>query len=62
MLGYYLQINSGYGTKFTDTLYQVDSTASSFEFTNLIAGAEYMFRIAAYNLIESANKQFDDEL
>lgn len=41
ILGFYLQIDSGYNTPFTDTLHQVDYTDSNFVFSNLIAGATY---------------------
>jgi hypothetical protein len=62
ILGYDLQINSGYETDFTTDLHQVSVSASEYTFSPLIAGVEYKFRIAAYNLIESTNKQSDDEL
>ena len=63
MLGYYLQVNSGYGTQFTDQLYTVlANELQQYTFGNLIAGATYQFRIAAFNLLEAANPQFDDQL
>jgi hypothetical protein len=60
IIGYYLQMNSGFGTPFTNNLYQ--TTGTQFTFTGLIAGATYEFRIAAYNLLEAQNKQADDTL
>lgn len=40
----------------------MSASTSEFTFENLIAGVSYKFKIAAYNLLESANKQFDDKL
>jgi hypothetical protein len=62
VLGYYLQINSGYDTDYTSELHYVDPTTSKYTFENLIAGVNYKFRIAAFNLIESQNRQHDDNL
>ena len=67
--GYYVQINSGYGTPFVSTQHKFigkESTSYTFpgtyEGVNFIAGIEYMFRVSAFNLLEAQNKQFDDEL
>ena len=63
MLGYYLQINSGYESEFSTTVTKaVSDTSNEHIFENLIAGASYKFRIAAFNLLEANNKQFDDIL
>lgn len=62
VLGYYLQINSGYGTPFTSSQVQVAASTDSYTYENLIAGATYQFRISAYNRLEADNKQFDDVL
>jgi len=62
VLGYYLQVNSGYNTDFTSELHYVGPTTSEYTFENLIAGVSYKFRIAAFNLIESQNRQHDDNL
>jgi len=43
-------------------LISVDSTTTTYTATNLIAGATYNFRIAAYNILYSLNTEFDDEL
>jgi hypothetical protein len=57
--GYYVQINSGYGTKFVDTQHQfIGKDITQYEFpgdypgVNFIAGIEYKFRVCAYNLLE----------
>lgn len=51
VLGYYLQSNDGYDTEFTSAPINVLVNETSYTFTNLITGANYKFRIAAYNLI-----------
>jgi len=58
--GYYLQRNSGYGTPFIEPGTLVAYGATSFTFTNLVAGANYTFRIAAINTIYTTNKFADD--
>lgn len=40
----------------------VDSTITTYTATDLIAGASYDFRIAAYNKLYQVDTQFDDEL
>jgi hypothetical protein len=60
--GFYLQINSGYGTDFTSTLVQKAANDIEHTFSQLIAGASYRVRISAFNILEAENKQYDDEL
>lgn len=62
MVGYYLNMNSGYSSSMLPTFTQIPAATRSFTVTNLIAGATYQFRMAAYNVLEAQNKQFDDQL
>ena len=62
VVGYYLMINGGYGSSYLPAQHQVLASESDYTFENLIAGATYKIKIAAYNLLEADNMQFDDEL
>ena len=56
VLGYYLQINSGYGTDFVEPGQQIVLPATlNYTFTTLTKGATYKFRVAAYNEIYTTN-------
>jgi len=55
-------MNLGYGTSLVPTLISIASTITSYTATNLIAGASYNFRVAAYNKLYTLNTEFDDEL
>lgn len=59
VVGYYIQIDSGYDTQFNAA---VQTSDLEYTFANLIAGVAYKFRIAAFNRLEAENKQDDDLL
>jgi len=62
IIGYYLQVNNGFGSPFVEPGTDILFGTNSFEVPDLIAGATYNFRIAAYNLLEADNSFDDDEL
>jgi len=49
VLGYFLQMNLGYETSLVPTLIPISASTTTYTATNLIAGASYDFRVAAYN-------------
>ena len=52
--GYLVQINSGFDTDFL-TAIEVDDTVTTKQYTGLIQGAQYKFRVAAINTIYEEN-------
>ncbi len=63
LTGYYVQRNSGYGTAYIEPGTWVPSGgASSYTFTNLVAGAIYQFRITAFNTIYTTNSFIPDDI
>ena len=62
VLGYHLQHNSGYLSSLIEPGVDIPYGTNSYVLTNLVAGANYSFRIAAYNLLEADNSFADDEL
>lgn len=55
VLGYYLQINSGFDTDFLSPIVISNPATLTYTFTGLTQGAEYKIRIAAYNQIFTTN-------
>jgi large repetitive protein len=55
VLGYYLQINSGFDTDYLTPIVISDPSTLTYTFTGLTQGAEYQIRIAAYNEIFTTN-------
>jgi hypothetical protein len=63
LTGYYVQRNSGYGTAYLEPGTWVAAPgASSYTFTNLVAGAIYQFRITAVNTIYTTNRFLPDDI
>lgn len=60
--GYYVQLNSGYNTPFLQPGTLIAAGTNLYTFTNLVAGAFYLFRIAAVNTIYTANQFPGDAL
>ena len=54
--GYYVQINSGYGTAFIQPGTFVAVGTNTLSFTGLIAGATYLFRVGTINTIYTSNQ------
>ena len=55
VVGYYLMINGGYGSSYLPTQHQILASETEYMFENLIAGATYKIKIAAYNRLEAEN-------
>jgi len=53
-------MNLGYNTSLVPTLIPIPAGTQTYTATNLIAGASYSFRIAAYNKLYTDDTQFDD--
>ena len=61
ILGYHLQHNSGYTSSFIEPGVDLPYGSNSYTLENVVAGATYAFRIAAYNILEAENS-FDDDV
>ena len=62
ILGYHLQYNSGYSSSFIEPGVDILYGTNTYTHSDLVAGATYAYRIAAYNLLEADNSFADDEL